>query len=185
MDADDWSFPTRLKEQVAFLEQNQEYGVVSGMVKYVPHRENTEDFTRFVEWVNSVKNAEDIFKRRFIESPIVNPTVLWCKELGAKYGLYLKGDSPEDYEMWLRWLHNGVKIHKLETEVLEWYDSDIRLTRTKESYSDEAFYKIKTEYLAKWLVKHNPYHPKVVVWGASKISRKHALLLKNYELDPN
>ncbi len=97
-----------------------------------------------------------------------------------QFGLYLSGDFPEDYEMWLRWLDQGVKIAKVPEVVLDWHDSQGRLTRTHPIYSDRAFYEIKSRYLAKWLSAHNPYHPKVWVWGASRISRRRAKILEQH-----
>jgi hypothetical protein len=47
-------------------------------------------------------------------------------------------------------------------------------------YSVAAFYRIKTKYLAGWLKKNNPFHPKIAIWGASRISRRRARLLKKY-----
>ena len=94
--------------------------------------------------------------------------------------MYKNGDFPEDYEMWLRWLEAGVKISKVPKYVLKWHDSKKRLTRNHSIYSDDAFYQIKTFYLYRWLEKNNPFHPHVTIWGASKISRKRAQLLKKY-----
>lgn len=95
-----------------------------------------------------------------------------------QYGLYESGSFPEDYEMWLRWLDRGVKIAKVPHVVLDWYDSEQRLTRTDPIYSDRAFYEIKSRYLAKWLLENNPFHPNVWVWGASRISRRRAKILE-------
>ena len=180
MDADDWAYPGRLRMQSEFLDMHQEYGAVAGLVEHMGHSENTKGFERYVEWSNSVCSYRDIFNRRFIESPIVNPSVMWRKEIADLHGMYRYGDFPEDYEMWLRWLDSGVKIKKITELVLRWYDSDDRLTRTRSIYSDRAFYEIKSQYLAKWLSVHNPFHPKVTVWGASRISRRRARLLENH-----
>ena len=103
---------------------------------------------------------------------------MWRKEVSDRYGSYSDGDFPEDYELWLRWLEKGVKFYKLPDKVLSWHDSENRLTRIDDRYSEEAFFNIKTLYLAKWLKIHNPFHPNVVVWGASKISRNRAKALK-------
>ena len=183
MDADDWSFPHRFKDQADFLDNNLEFGAVSGMVEYIPHKSNTQGFIRYVDWINSVKLSHDISIKRFIEAPIVNPTAMWRREVGEKYGLYESGDFPEDYEMWLRWLHHNIKIQKIDKKVIKWYDSDIRLTRTNKIYSDSAFYRIKTKYLSLWLKQNNVHYPKVVVWGASKTSRQHAVLLEENDIE--
>lgn len=183
MDSDDYAYSNRLKLQAGFLDANPEYGAIAGLVKYISHSENTKGFARYVDWVNSVQTYREILNNRFIESPIVNPSAMWRKEIAEKYGMYKSGDFPEDYEMWLRWLSKGVKIKKLGETVLKWHDSDTRLTRTQSIYSDSAFYRIKTKYLAIWLEKNNPFHPRIVVWGASRISRRRARLLKQYGIE--
>ena len=183
MDADDFACINRLKLQAEFLDANPDYGAVGGLVEHIGHSENTEGMARYVDWVNSVQSYREIMNSRFIESPIVNPSVMWRKEVAEKHGMYKYGDFPEDYEMWLRWLSEGIKIRKLGETVLKWYDSDTRLTRTQSIYSDSAFYRIKTKYLADWLEKNNPFHPRVVIWGASRISRRRARLLKQYGID--
>ncbi len=183
MDADDWSYPNRLKMQNDFLDEHPDYGAVASLVKHVSHSEYTEGMLRFVEWSNSIITYEEIRNNRFVELPIVNPTAMWRREVAHQCGMYLHGAFPEDYEMWLRWLDMGVKIKKLNHVLLDWYDSDTRLTRSSKRYSDNSFYKIKTKYLAKWLKKHNPYYPKVAVWGASKISRRRASLLESYGIE--
>ena len=183
MDADDFAYPIRLKEQVKFLDDNSDYGAVGGLVEYIPHSENTDGFKRYVNWSNSVISYEDICNKQFVEMPIVNPTAMWRKEIGNKLGMYRDGDFPEDYEMWLRWISNGVKIAKIPSVLLKWYDSEKRLTRTNPIYSDESFFRIKTKYLSNWLKANNPFHPNVVVWGASKISRKRAKLLSENRIE--
>ena len=108
---------------------------------------------------------------------------MWRKEVAQKHGMYKWGDFPEDYEMWLRWLGKGVKIYKIPQKLIKWYDSETRLTRTQSMYSDAAFYKIKTQYLARWLEENNPFHPRVSIWGASRISRRRARLLIKYGIE--
>ncbi|KAA3614973.1 MAG: glycosyltransferase [Calditrichaeota bacterium] len=180
MDADDWSHPDRLERQVQFLEENPDFGVVAGLVEYVGHHENTQGFSRYVDLINSIQTYSQISNRRFIESPIVNPSAMWRKEVADNLGMYRDGKFPEDYELWLRWLGAGIKMHKIPRPVLKWHDSDGRLTRTDRRYSDKAFYEIKTKYLADWLKDNNPHHPNVAVWGASRISRLRARILEKH-----
>ena len=180
MDADDVSFPGRLRLQSEFLDQNPEFGAVAGKVLHVGDPQNTEGFRRFVEWSNSLCTYKEIYHRRFIEAPIVNPTAMWRRSTMEQHGMYLAGDFPEDYEMWLRWLDRGVKIAKLQEVILEWHDSEQRLTRTDPIYSDRSFFEIKSKYLAKWLAENNSFHPRVTVWGASRISRRRARILEQH-----
>lgn len=180
MDADDAATPDRLLLQSAYLASHPGTDAVAGLVEHVPHSGEAKGFSRFVEWSNSICSSTAIYHNRFIELPVVNPTLMWRREIGEKYGLYRSGSFPEDYEMILRWLDAGVRIEKIPETVLRWYDSDTRLTRTHPAYSDKAFYGIKSQYLASWLQKNNPFHPDVSVWGASRISRRRARLLEPF-----
>ena len=182
MDADDWMFPERLEKQLEFLEQNREYDVVCGQADYVAHKKGRQGFKRYVSWVNSLQSYQEISLQRFIESPVVNPTAMWKKDISQRYGAYRHGNFPEDYELWLRWLSHGVKIAKLNQPLIKWYDSETRLTRTDSRYSIRAFYRIKSEYLAQWLTRNNPGHPKIWIWGASRISRKRVEILRQYDI---
>lgn len=180
MDADDIMLKERLLLQRNFLLFSPDCDVVAGRAIYFPHVPETKGFMRYVEWSNSLLDEGTIALKQFIESPIIHPTVMWRREISEAYGNYQNGPFPEDYELWLRWLSQGVRIRKIPEFVIEWHDSGNRLTRTDSRYSDEAFFKIKTQYLAQWLRRTNPFYPEVAVWGASKISRKRAGMLGDF-----
>jgi glycosyltransferase involved in cell wall biosynthesis len=183
MDSDDECYTDRFEQQVHFLETNKDYGAVSGLVEFVGNKKTSKGFAKYVDWVNSVDTYESIMLKRFIESPIINPSAMWRKEVSDKYGIYRESDLPEDYELWLRWLSKGVKIGKTNNLVLRWYDSESRLTRTDKRYSNEAFYKAKSPYLSEYLKEINTHYPKVVIWGASRISRNRAKLLQEFGVE--
>ena len=103
---------------------------------------------------------------------------MFRKQLVGKHGGYKNGDFPEDYELWLRWLEAGVKMEKVPENLFYWSDRAGRLSRTDNRYSFWAFYRIKTEYLARWLASNNPHHPDVVIWGAGRTTRKRVELLQ-------
>jgi glycosyltransferase involved in cell wall biosynthesis len=178
MDADDIAHPQRLEKQVRFLNKNPEIGLVGSFVKYVSHNSGTGGFKRFVKWVNSFQTIEEIERNRFVEIPVVNPTILFRRELFEKLGGCRHGDFPEDYEMQLRYLRAGVKMAKLPELLLEWHDYSTRLTRTDERYTTEAFFRVKAEYFKKWSEQNNPFHPEIWVWGAGRKTRQRARLLE-------
>jgi len=178
MDADDISLPQRLEKQVKYLKSHTEIGLVGSEVKYVAHEKNTAGFKRFVNRVNSFHTPDEIDRSRFVEIPVVNPTILFRKEIYEKWGGCLQGDFPEDYEMQLRYLEAGVKMAKLPEPLLEWHDYSTRLTRTDERYSTEAFFKTKATYFKKWSEKYNRFHPEIWVWGAGRKTRQRARLLE-------
>ncbi len=178
MDADDELTPESLDQRVRYLISHPECDVVGGLAEYIPHHQNTAGFCRYVKWSNSIRSYQNILLNRFAESPIINPTAMWRKEVAQQYGMYRNGNFPEDYELWLRWLEAGVIIQKLDTMVLRWYDSDERLTRTNKCYTETAFFKIKAKYLAKYLDREKK-NTEVWIWGASRRSRRWSRYLKD------
>ncbi|MEM9324376.1 MAG: glycosyltransferase family 2 protein [Bacteroidota bacterium] len=176
MDADDVSHPARLEHQKEYLEKHPHVGVVGSMVRYVGPAENA-GFRAFVQWNNSVISLQDIYWQQFVEMPIVNPSLMYRRSVIQALGWYKNGDFPEDYELVLRYLEADIRFEKVPETLLDWYDTPTRLTRTDAKYSTKSFFQIKSQYLARWLVKNNPYHPCVWIWGGGKLSRKRSDLL--------
>ncbi len=178
MDADDLSHPERLAQQVAFLDNNPDIDVVSTQTTFDTQISGSTGYSLFVDWQNSIITPDEHALSRFIESPLAHPTVMFRKSLTDKYGFYDTGRVPEDYELWLRWLDEDVKFHKLPSQLLTWTDHPSRLSRNHDNYCKEAFFTIKCHYLAKW-IKHNvPSNKKIIVCGSSRTGRKRADLLK-------
>ena len=184
MDADDTCLPERIEKQFTYLEENPDVGLVACCVNYVGDEELQYGFFEYVKWNNRIITHDEISANRFVESPLVHPTVMFRKELADKFGMYRQGDFPEDYELWLRFLANGVKMHKLPEPLFNWKDSPDRLTRTDERYSTLAFFETKTSYLFDWLKENNPFFPNVVVWGAGRLSRQRFGLLHDLGIMP-
>ncbi len=183
-DADDILHKDKLLKQFNFLEQNKNIDVVATCANYVGDAKN-KGFSAFVDITNKIITGEQIELNRFVELQVINPTIMFKKQIGEQFGFYKNGNFPEDYEMFLRWLQNGVKYHKLTDKLLDWQDSETRLTRTDARYSFDAFYRTKTSYLADYLSKNNKYHPKVAVWGAGRLSKRRAEMLENYGIEIN
>ena len=177
MDADDWSHPERHRLQRAFLDARPEVGLTASLVGFGGDRETHAGYASHVDWLNTIRTPSQIRLNRFVESPLAHPSVMFRRELVDLYGGYQDGEFPEDYELWLRWLDHGVEMGKVEEELLLWNDPPSRLSRTDSRYSFRAFYRCKAEYLARWLSRHNPFHPDVVVWGAGRETRKRAEFL--------
>jgi len=172
MDADDLAHPRRLELQAAYLDLNPDIGMLGSRVDYLGDADLNRGLAVFVEWSNSLVDASDIELYRFVETPFVHPSVMFRRELTGRLGTYKDGPFPEDYELWLRWLEGGVRMAKLEETLLSWRERPERLTRTDSRYSVEAFYRTKAPYIHRWLEKHNPHHPNVIVWGSGRTSRQ-------------
>lgn len=171
MDADDISKLNRLEVQINRFLRNPLLGVVSGLVEYMGPKEN-EGFIQYVNWLNTIKSSEEIKQNQFVEFPLANPSLMIKREMFEKYGMYQEGDLPEDYEFFLRMQSGNVDMEKVNESILIWRDTESRLTRTDRRYSQDAFFRVKAKYLAKWLAINNPFHPNIYIWGAGRLSRR-------------
>ncbi len=176
MDSDDYSFPERFTKQVNYLDRNHSVGLVSSLVKYGGDRLMQAGYAHHVDWINSLVTHEDIYLNRFVDSPVANPSLMFRRKLLKQHGLHREGPIPEDYEILLRWLHEGVRFGKVEEELMEWSDYDSRLTRNHDNYSDDSFQKVKAEYFSKWYLEHG-HEKQIWVWGnGSSVKRKSSFL---------
>jgi glycosyltransferase involved in cell wall biosynthesis len=175
MDADDESHPERLAAQVALLGDpaNRELGVVGGLVAFGGDPVASAGYALHVDWTNSLVTPAAIALNRFVESPLVNPSVMFRRELVARHGGWRDGDFPEDYELWLRWLAAGVRMAKVPRVLLTWHDAPTRLTRTDARYSPDAFFRAKAEWIARELARVAG-GKQIFVWGAGRHTRKRA-----------
>ena len=172
MDADDVCHPERLRRQTEHLLANASVDVAGCRVAYGGDRAAQAGYARYVDWINSLLSHDDMALARFRESPLAHPSVMFRRELVGQHGGYREGPFPEDYELWLRWFEAGVRFAKLPDTLLTWNDPPGRLSRVHPNYAPENFYAIKADYLARWLARHNPHHPDILVVGAGRVTRR-------------
>jgi glycosyltransferase involved in cell wall biosynthesis len=176
MDADDIMYPERISIQMEFLTKNPDVDLVGSLVEHGGDAVSQEGYATHVNWINSIITPEEIELNRFVESPLAHPSVLFKKEIAEKYGAYRSGDFPEDYELWLRWMDAGVKMGKVQKQLLFWNDLSERLSRIDERYSNEAFNRIKTNYLIRFL-EDKIKGRKIWLCGAGRGTRRKSDLL--------
>lgn len=177
MDADDAMEPERLRLQCEYLDANPGVGLVAGKVTFSSELGDSKGYEAYVQQVNSWMTEEDIYFHRFVESPLAHPSVMFRRELVELYGNYSTAPVPEDYELWLRWMHNGIRMAKINMPVLHWKDHASRLSRTHANYSAAAFDQVRYDYLARLLAPRLPLLPPVYIWGG-KLARKKVKLLE-------
>jgi glycosyltransferase involved in cell wall biosynthesis len=191
MDSDDLCLPERLALQKAHLDRHPDLGLVGGLVRFGGDPEAGKGYKAYVDWTNTLVTEEDISLARFVESPYANPSIMFRKELVSRCGPFYDGPFPEDYEFLLRLMAAGVRMDKVQREVLIWNDPPSRLTRTDPRYDPDAFYRVKAAYLARWLAARGI--GRVSIIGGGRITRRRALMLEEHgivierwlEVDPN
>ncbi|MCU0663612.1 MAG: glycosyltransferase, partial [Myxococcota bacterium] len=163
MDADDWSHPQRLELQVALLESRKELALVATLVRCVPEALVADGMRAYVDWMNELLEPEDHQRDMFVESPVCHPTVVMRRSAYESVGGYIDDGRPEDYGLWLR-LHNaGCHFAKVPLVLLDWTESEGRLTRTDGRYAPGRFVELRRAALLEGplLGKKN-----VCIWGA-------------------
>lgn len=181
MDADDIAHSDRLEKQFKHLESNHEISISTTQVNYKTNNELLKDFEHFVSWSNSLNTWDDIYHNRFVEFPVVNPTLMFRRSILEDIGYLQDGHFPEDYEWFLRAIDKGHRIEKLPIPLLNWQDSSTRLTRTDKRYETEAFFQIKSKYLANHLKRIK--QTQIWIWGAGKLGYKRSQLLLDHGIN--
>jgi glycosyltransferase involved in cell wall biosynthesis len=175
MDADDVAHPERLQLQLERLERDPSVDVVSSRVDGIGASGEAPGagMCAYVEWVNGLATHDEMERSRFVEAPVVHPSVaLRTATLRALTG-YRDFDGPEDYDLWLRAFATGRRFAKLDASLLGWRDSPGRLTRRDARYAARAFARLKAEALARGPLVGRP----AVVWGAGPVGKAFARAL--------
>jgi glycosyltransferase involved in cell wall biosynthesis len=169
MDADDRARRDRLLLQAERLERDAAVDVLGCRVRLVgTGAPPGEGMRAYVRWQNALLDHDAMARDRFVESPLVHPSVAMRRTALQDLGGWRDFDGPEDYELWLRAFQAGLRFAKLAEVLLDWHDSPGRLTRTDPRYAPARFLALKLEWLARGpLAGGRP----VVVWGAGPVGK--------------
>jgi len=167
MDADDLSHPRRLEYQWEFAQQTG-CDVVGGRVRIVNlEGDPVPSMQRYETWLNSLTDHAEIQAQRFVELPLVNPSMM------ARRPFFVdrcrNGPLPEDYDHWLGVLAEpGMRVGKTNHRILDWRDHSDRLTRKNPRYTKEAFDQCKRKHLLKGPLAGKD---QVMLWGAGQTGK--------------
>ena len=180
MDADDIMHSHRLERQYRYMRGHPDVVLLATQARKFPQASIRNGYREYMRWQNSVLTNEDIVNQVYIESPFAHPSVMYRRDSVIAAGAYRHGEFPEDYELWLRLLHLGHRMEKLPQVLLDWRESDNRLSRVSENYSRTAFDRIRAHYLAQDSRIRNRT---IAFWGAGRKTRQRArhLLDKGFE----
>ena len=178
MDADDIAHPDRLARQIAYMEAHPGIGVLGTRTRFETTVEKSSGMAWFVNWQNAILSPHEHYVKRFVDAPVAHPTVMFRRELADKYGGYDTGPVPEDHELWLRWMHRGVRFAKLPEELLTWTDHAQRLSRTHPNYSSDAFFTTKAKWIAAWYKRKFADARPIIIAGTSGLCRDRAVKLE-------
>ena len=182
MDADDIAHPDRLARQVAYLNAHPEIGVLGTRTCFETTVEKSSGMAWFVNWQNAILTPHEHYVKRFVDAPLAHPTVMFRRELVDRFGAYSTEPQPEDHELWLRWMHHGVRFAKLPEELLTWHDHPQRLSRTHANYSVDAFFSTKAKWIAAWYKRKFTVQRPIIIAGTSGLCRDRAAKLEAQDM---
>ncbi len=165
MDADDISHPRRLELQGAALMEHPDLTLVASRVKHFPRPGLKQGMLVYEDWQNALLSHDQIMRDLYVESPFAHPSVLFRKEEIIKIGGYRDLKWAEDYDLWLRLAENGARFARLPETLLYWRDRPLRLTRTAENCTLDAFRACKAHFLQRGPLRG---HDEVWIWGAGQ-----------------
>jgi glycosyltransferase involved in cell wall biosynthesis len=146
MDSDDRCSPCRIEEQVKLLRGGSCQVASCGILLVGALGDGMQ---RYVDWVNGLDCPEVVSRERFIESPVVQPTVMMSKALFLETGGYVRNGFAEDYDLWLRLLERGARFGKVPELLYQWQDRAGRLTRSDPRFEQKKMLELKADALSR------------------------------------
>lgn len=143
MDDDDIAYPTRLATQLAYLQGSSGTQLCGAGVRFVDSDGGSESIgngnRQYAHWLNSLTYDPDIRTACYIECPLPHPTLMAHRAIWQSLGGYREFDGPEDYDLVLRAMLQGIRLGKPPGILLDWREHPERLTCTDQRYRREAF----------------------------------------------
>lgn len=167
MDADDWMHRDRLRLQCAALENNPDLDAVGCFTRSFPRRELHDGRRRYEAWLNSMEDAEHIWRDRFIECPIAHPSLAIRRASLVRLGYRDRG-WPEDWDLLLRLLRKGPRVGIVARRLLGWRDRPDRLSRNDPHYALDQFTACRAWHLHRDFLAGNPSY---ILWGHGRTGR--------------
>lgn len=182
MDADDLMHPDRLEAQYTFLQQHPDVALVASQVALFPPREIRAGYHAYVHWQNRCITPDDIAANIYVEAPFAHPSVMMRRHVLKTLGGYRDGPFPEDYELWLRMHHAGVRMAKVPRILLWWRERQDRTSRIDPRYARDAFDRLRARFLAQDVRVRTA--DRLVIWGAGRITRQRVRHLLDHGIRP-
>ena len=152
MDADDVATPERLAAQLAVLESTPSLTAVTSLVEAFPDDALGDGMRRYVAWQNALLDGPDLRRDRFVESPLIAPTLMIRTEfLRGVLGGWADHGWPEDWDLVLRAYEHGASIARVPRLLHRWRQHARQATRVDPRYGELRLLAARAHYLARFL----------------------------------
>lgn len=156
VDADDLVHPTRLLAQLARA-RAEDLTVVGTGVRCFPTQRIQSGLRRYERWQNALISHAEMARSRFVESPLVHPSVLFEADAVRAVGGYRAVGWPEDYDLWLRLFETGARFGKVPQTLTFWRDHADRVTRTAAHCGRPALAACRAHFLRRGPLRARPF----------------------------
>jgi glycosyltransferase involved in cell wall biosynthesis len=152
MDADDISRPRRLALQCDALDADAGLFAVTCRVNPFPGESLGGGMARYFEWQNSLESPEELERDRFVESPILHPSVIMRSDiLRGRLGGWRDAGWPEDWDLFSRAFEAALAIRRLPQTLYSWRLHPSQATAVDVRYSEDMFRRARAHFLARAL----------------------------------
>lgn len=167
MDGDDIALPERLARQYEYLQQHPELGLCGAEVDIFTDKGTAAGgYQRYQHWINQLHEPAEIAASLYVESPIPNPTAVFHRAVYEQLGGYHDSPWHEDYDLYLRAHHLGIRMGKPKGVLLRWRDHQQRSTRNQNRYKQTQLTACKAYYLAQHELRGRP----VIICGGGPVA---------------
>jgi glycosyltransferase involved in cell wall biosynthesis len=167
MDADDLMHKRRLERQSGALAAEPELAGAGTRVRLFPRKTLTAGMRSYERWLNGMDVRERIHNDRFIECPLLHPTLMLRSEVLRSHRYRDRG-WPEDYDLVLRLQNAGLRFTVIPERLLAKRCGPERLSQVDAAYGIDRFTACKAEFLATSFLAHRD---DFVLWGYGATGR--------------
>lgn len=172
MDADDRMHPQRLAMQAAALDADRSLFGVTSRAAAFPAEQLRDGMRAYLGWQNGLLAAEDLARDRFIESPLLHPSVaLRTATVRDVLGGWRDTAWPEDWDFFLRAFESGLRIRRLPEVLVEWRLHPGQSTRVDPRYSADSLLEARAVFLARYLSNVSHADRSLWVLGAGPVGK--------------
>ncbi len=158
LDIDDVMSPTRIQEQVEYLESHPDCVALGGQIDIIDENSQVTGHREYAQ------EDKDIKKNMFLFQPFAHPAVTMRKSAAESVGLYPENmPKVEDVKFFFLLSTKG-KFANLSTTVLKY-----RMTFTTESQSNMVDHFKKTNMVRNWAIRELGIRPNVIQYVKWKI----------------
>lgn len=114
LDADDICEPTRLAEQLEYMQEHPDVGVLGSHITIIDTVGNRCGYRAYPESHEAIMAAMASF------NPVAHPAVMFHRNIALEAGGYQGGKYIEDYDLWCRLAQRGVRFANLPKPLLRY-----------------------------------------------------------------